>query len=434
MTSILVYEFFKFFFSLKKTFLNILTKIIVNVLMLFSSHELLKFSREKKFTVPPVSTYGDLFLHIHLNLPKINNSNFKILIFSNKLSLAISEVFSSDIFIIYKEPIYSLITHLLDIFKCFNIKKQYEARIYKYFYKYSATPPYDNQIDLINYAQSCGVRPISSKEFSNAFLKYADGKSRFLIMQNFNRSKANTIKSGIKANELSGILGIKGKRYCVMHFKISTFNTDPRGIESLDPFKKLFNKLDELEISPVIVGTPFDYKFGIWDDIPNVYKYYISDLQSPLNDVNLFCNSEFYMGTSSGPSTLAYLTGKPALILDAMPFADWHNVPNNFYYPKPIYSANGDKVTLNELLESPVFYDMSAASYHKQKYILGNLDSESILNAFNDFQAILAGTPTSKTQELYYEFLQKKLSPLHLGLYINPKMLLASYVQRNLVV
>lgn len=415
----------------KTAVLNFITRTLVEVLFLLSIPELFYFAkRNREISIPPVMTYGDLFLHFYVtSLLMPSKSTWPVFIFDDTMAINVANIFGKKSYFVYSNFFYKIVSNFFRKFKCNNLKKEYETRILKFYYKYSIIPPYDafpnslaEEFKSLNY----------SKDFIQASKYYLKYRSRLALVGSVKEHKISMKFENNSLSDLRERVGVHGRKYCVLHFKFTSANADPRGSSEALEYKGLIDRLWNEGIVPVLMGTPKDYeKIDALSEL-NVIRYFESEYQSPENDIRLFSEAEFYIGNGTGVSVLAYLTGKPALILDVMPFADWHGFPDHLYYPKPIFDKSQKNISLNELIAASSYFDMSKDSYTKNQFILGSMGSDEILNAFEDFIKRLEKSPLSEDQKLNYMKLSRMLHPLHLGLHNSPNMLCPSYLKKYL--
>lgn len=134
------------------------------------------------------------------------------------------------------------------------------------------------------------------------------------------------------------------------HGKINSITQKYRNTDPVK-FEKSLAFLLDAGFKVLRIGTPGGYAYPAH---PNYFDYANSSLKTEELDVAIMGTTEFYFGSDSGPSSVAYVFGRPICVVDFVQVALGMGTGNCVYSPRLYRSrSTGRLLSLREMIAQP---------------------------------------------------------------------------------
>ena len=166
-------------------------------------------------------------------------------------------------------------------------------------------------------------------------------------------------------------------------------------------------------------------------DNHNVINYRNSNLQSVENDMILTAYCKFAISNGGGYAIVPRLFNKPTFVVNFAYFLFYH-FDNYVFYPKIIFNKSKKrKLFLNEILNSPIFFEMGNEEFIKNNLISRDISEIDFLNAIKSFiKNLNKKKPINNSLEKLE--LKNIINPMHLNFNLGYKCLSDIYIKKNL--
>jgi putative glycosyltransferase (TIGR04372 family) len=144
-------------------------------------------------------------------------------------------------------------------------------------------------------------------------------------------------------------------------------------------------------------------------DTKGIFDYARSTARSGLVDMYLMEKSRYYVGSSSGPLSMAYAFGKPAFITNYVDFLVAGFRKTDMYIPKRVYSTQEHK-----LMSIVDFCKNAVGIWEPNSYWFVENSLDEIGDAFSDFQKYTDNgfELTPEDREIYNEWINLRRKTL----------------------
>ena len=241
-----------------------------------------------------------------------------------------------------------------------------------------------------------------------------------------------------KVNKIFSTLKIKKNKYiclCIRPYANRFVNKkidseqDPRATLNFKSYLTIIKYLKKLGFKIVLMG---DYNKSMsYFDNHNVINYRNSNLQSVENDMILSAYCKFAISNGGGYAIVPRLFNKPTFVVNFAYFLFYH-FDNYVFYPKIIFDKSKKrKLSLKEILNSPIFFEMGNEEFIKNNLISKDINEKNFLNAIKLFIKNLKKNRTLNSTLKKLE-LKKILNPIHLNFNLGYKSLSDIYINKTL--
>jgi len=441
-------------------YINIIYNFIINI----SYNRFAKRKLPYHFVVPNVQTYGDfpLFYEYTRLKKKVDNVKYTILAIENLpakdlLKYFFPQNFNNENFFFYNEKIYvlfhRLIKFILIIINFFfrnkkrgnllyvfeNLMLQRLIYISKFKYYNNHKLNFEDKkiilknIDNLNY--SFIKRFIRYTNFANNNSTQCELVHLRRKYGNFDYSN-NSFFSDDKKNQLLKKLGVNKKFICLFikpydqSYRKLNLNKeqDPRCLNDIKTLEESIKFIIKNNFDVVLVGRS---DVNIFSEI-GVINYASMNIRSILNDLLLYSSCEFMIGSPGGPVVYPFIFDKPCLGLNSFTLFAYNDWEKYIYHPKPLLDIKNNKiVSLNEILQNPVFFEQSKKVFNQLSLMTIDLSSEEVLSSVKDFFEMYKNNNyliiTEKHQKL-----KNILTEMHLGFYSSYRRISRIYLEKYL--
>ena len=205
---------------------------------------------------------------------------------------------------------------------------------------------------------------------------------------------------------------LDSKKIVTLHVRDSKYKDDysKRNYRNSDinNYIKLIKFLISKDYIVFRLGTSPCSKINFED--PNFIDYPELDLQSSLLDLYLVEQSEFFIGTGSGPRAIAEMFSIPILITNSDDFSDMplKNM-DRVLFKKFFLKGNNNPLSIMKLLNSE--YNLFDPELYLNNFILVENTSEELLSAGKEFLLNLSNKKfeLNEQQEEFNKILKKKI-------------------------
>ena len=205
---------------------------------------------------------------------------------------------------------------------------------------------------------------------------------------------------------------LEDKKIVTIHVRDSKYKSDSskRNYRNSDinKYKKLIKFLISKNYIVIRLGTKPCNKINFKDS--NFINYPELEIQSPLLDLYLVEQSEFFIGTGSGPRAIAEMFSVPILITNSDDFSDMPMKKTDRVLFKNFFLKGNDKpFSIMKLLSSE--YNLFDPELYLDNFILEENTSEEILSAGKEFLLNLSSKKfdLSEHQNEFNKILKKKI-------------------------
>jgi putative glycosyltransferase (TIGR04372 family) len=443
---------FKIFFKKVLTFfLELIIDPLLYLSVLFYKRSIKKnFNQKYLICIQDVNTYGDAIIFYEYSRLKSLEKKKKLLIIAPNFNKNIN-----FLKFFYKKKNYKIYSQFIFNFLCVFFKK-IDAKNLLIILNHKLLKNLKKVFNSISFYSEYNFKNDEIFHKNKIFFKEDFLKKYLKIMRSDNTSKAiidfvnlqkkygfNNIKkihsySVNKVNKIFLKLKIKKNKYiclCIRPYESRFVNKkidseqDPRATLNFKSYLTIIKYLKKLGFKIVLMGD-YNKSMSYFDNY-NVVNYRNSNLQSVENDMILSAYCKFAISNGGGYAIVPRLFNKPTFVVNFAYFLFYH-FDNYVFYPKIIFDKTKKrKLSLKEILNSPIFFEMGNEEFIKNNLISKDISKINFLNAIKLFiKNHKKNRPLNSSLEKLE--LKKLLNPIHLNFNLGYKSLSDIYINKTL--
>ena len=174
------------------------------------------------------------------------------------------------------------------------------------------------------------------------------------------------------------------KYYICIHFRDKSYRDIKecaRDTFEAENYLPLIKKLISENVAVVRVGRS-DVQLSDAFKIKGFFDYTSSNYVSDKNDILLFSNCKFFLGTNSGAAVLADIFDVHIGCCNFIPFAKPADYKGYYYYPKVIRNISGEIMQFKDVLKSEIANSYDLDVYKKNNLIITENSPYEIINFY----------------------------------------------------